>query len=142
MDSDDSTGAHFDHLIGKNGGVLAVVCDVHHCQIESVAQACKLRSQFGAKPRIETRERLVQQENARTANDRSCERHALLFSAGQLVRIALGELLDPNQCECLLYPPASLGSRYLCRAEHEVEILANFEMRPQREVLEHEAESS
>jgi hypothetical protein len=36
MNSGNSTGAHFDDAFGKNGGVLSVMSDVDHRQMESV----------------------------------------------------------------------------------------------------------
>ena len=142
MESHNSTAAHFDDVIGKGGGVLAVVSDVHHCQSEGVLQPCEFRSQLATKIRIETREGLVQQENVGLTNDCPCQGDALLFAAGELVRVARRELLDPNKRECFLCSSASLDSRHIRRAEHEVEILPNREVWPQSEVLEHEAKPS
>ncbi len=140
IDSDNSTTAHFDDVVCKSGGVLAIMCDVDHRQSEGVMQPGEFRSQLCAKIGIETREGLVQQQNTRRANDRSRESNTLLLSAGELVRVARRELLDPNKRECFLCSPASLDSRHVHRADYEVEILLNREMRPQRQVLKDESE--
>lgn len=142
MNSDDSTGTHLDHVVGQGGGVLAVVRDIYHRERERLLQPCEFKSQLATKVRIETRERLVQEEHLRFTNDCPCESHTLLFAAGELVRVARRELLNPNEPECLLYSAPAIRSRYKCRTEHEIEILSNRQVRPQREVLKDEAEPS
>ena len=111
MDSDNSTRTHFDDVVGKSGGVLPVVRDVDHSQSEGLLQPCKFRTQLRAKIRIETRKGLVQQKNAGLANDGSCKSNALLFAAGELVRVSRGELFDSNKRQRLFCSPSSLRVR-------------------------------
>ena len=142
MESDDSTLPHFDDVVGKSGGIFAVMRHVDHCQLEGMLQPREFRSQLHAKLGVETRQGLVQQQNPRLTDDCACESDTLLFSAGELVRVARRVLLDSNERECPSCSPGSLGSRYMSGAENEFEILTNRQMWPQGEVLEHEAEPS
>lgn len=142
MDSKNSPAAHFDHAVGKNGSVVSVMRDVDHRQMEGLLQADEFRSQLGAKLRVKTRKRLVQQQNTRLANDCSCKGNTLLFSAGKLVWVAGGELLDPNKRQCLVCSAASVAAGQIHRSEHEIEILPNRQVRPEGQVLEHEPEPS
>lgn len=142
MNSDNSTGAQIDHAVGKNGGVIPIMRNVDHRQIEALLQVREFRSQLCAKLRIQTRKGLVQQQNARLANDCSCKGNTLLFSAGELVRVACGELLDPNTRQCLTCSAASVAAGQIHRSEHEIEILPNRQVRPEGQVLEHEPEPS
>ena len=56
----------------------------------------QLGPRIGAEQRIQVRERLVEQERARLADDGAAERDALALAARELGRAALQERLDPE----------------------------------------------
>jgi hypothetical protein len=107
MDCENSTGAHFDDVVGESGGVLPIMRDVHHRQPERALEPREFGSQVCAELWVQTREGLVQQQQARLADDRARECHALLLSAGELVRVPTRELLNANQRERVLCSPVS-----------------------------------
>src|SRR5688572_7996723 len=55
--------------------------------------------------------------------------------------MSAGQCIDPHEFQDLADPFRSVGSPHRNRPEHEVEILSHRQVRPQRQVLEHEAES-
>ena len=54
-----------------------------------------------ARVRVERRERLVHQQHVRLGDQRAGEVHPLSHSARQLVRIVVGEILQPTISSCL-----------------------------------------
>ena len=60
---------------------------------------------------VERAERLVEQEDARPVHQRTGERDALALAAGQLVRLAVAEALEPDAGERLVDPGPALGLR-------------------------------
>ena len=59
--------------------------------------------------RIERAERLIEENQARLADDRARERHALLLAAGELRRIAVAEIAERDQRQRLLHPLADIS---------------------------------
>ncbi len=55
----------------------------------------------GAQRGVEVRERLVEQDEVGTGRERPGERHALLLSAGQFVRVTVTEAGQADEAECV-----------------------------------------
>ena len=142
VNGDDPAGAHLDDGVGERGGIVPIVRDVHRGQMERALKPGEFGPKVCAKLFIETRERLVEQQHTRLANDGSSKSGALLFSSGELVGVPPRELLDANECQGLLRSPASFAGRSLSRSKDEVETLPNGQVRPQGQVLEHEPDTS
>jgi len=64
------------------------VGDVHEGDAEVVLEALELAAHAQAQELVERRQRLVEEEDARTGDQRPGERHPLLLAAGQLRRSA------------------------------------------------------
>ena len=137
-DGRDAPGAHLDHAVGEGRRVFAVVRDVDHRDRQFASQSTKFRAQGGPQFRIETGERLVEQENARPTDQRPGQRRSLLLAAGQLVGKPPGEVPDLNQAQRLLRAESAFREWHARGTEDEVEILETRQVRPQREILEHE----
>jgi hypothetical protein len=70
--------------------------------LEPLLKAADLGSQLGANEGVERRQRLVEQQNRRLDRERTGDRDALLLPAGQLVRIPVGGLREPDQRQQLV----------------------------------------
>src|SRR5208337_3220703 len=88
---------------------------------------------------VEIGQRLVEQDDGRLVNQRPRERHALLLAAGQLVRIALGEMLKADPVERTLDAGLDVGGADMPQLEAVCDVLKYRAVRPQRVGLKHEA---
>ena len=113
-----------------------VVRDVDGRDPEVVLQRGDVRAHLDAQLRVEVRERLVHQEDARRAHDRAAHRHALPLAARELRGLAVEEALEPE-------PPRDLGGALLAlglldtgHLQREGDVLGDGEVRVERVVLE------
>jgi hypothetical protein len=67
---DDSASPHFDHAVRENGRIFPVVCDIDRRQPQRSLDSSQLGAHGGAKFRVQARERLVHEQQARTSNQR------------------------------------------------------------------------
>ena len=88
----DAAAVHHHDAVGHGERLLLVVRDHDGGDAEPALQRLDLVAQAHAHPRIERRQRLIQQQQRRRGRQRAGERHALLLAARQLRRI-LGALL-------------------------------------------------
>ena len=75
-------------------GLDLVVGDVDDRRPEPLVEAGDLGAGLDAQLGVEVRERLVHEEDRGLADDRPAERDALALAAGQLLRLAIEELLE------------------------------------------------
>ena len=87
--------------------------------------------------RVEGRQRLIEQQHARTHRERAGDRDPLLLSAGQFPRVALKELLHADDAERVIDP--LFDQRLGCAAGFEAErdVVGDSHVRKQRIVLHH-----
>ncbi len=97
----ESSGAHDADAVGHRQRFFLVVRHEHRRDAELELDAPDLVAQLLAHLRVERRQRLVQQQHARPHRERAGERNALLLAAGQLVRVLLRVLAEPDQVEQL-----------------------------------------
>ena len=67
--------------------------------------SCRRRSQRAqllAHARVERAERLVEQQHLRLDRERAGERHALALAAGELRRVAVAEVREPDEIQQLV----------------------------------------
>ncbi len=88
--------------VGDREGLLLVVSHVDGRDAELELDAADLLAQLDPHLRVERRERLVEQEDARLDRERPSERDALLHPARELVRVALASMAEPDELEQLL----------------------------------------
>ena len=108
-------------------------------QAQALLQGADLQPNLGTQPGVEIRERLVEQEDAGIDHQSTGERHALLLSAGELMRQPLGEAAEPDQAQSLRDAPVALGAGYVPHLEPETDIGGDRHMREERIALEHHA---
>ena len=83
---------HDGDAVGHGHRLFLVVGDDDEGQAELLLQVHQLELRFLAQLLVERAERLVEQQHLRPLGDRAGQRHALALAAGELVRLALGEL--------------------------------------------------
>ena len=92
----------------------------------------RLDAQLG----IEVGERLVHQEDRRLADDRPTERDALALAAGELLGLAVEQLVELDGLGGFLDPALDLGLGDLAQLQPEREVLADRHVRVERVALE------
>jgi hypothetical protein len=81
----------------------------------------RLDAQLG----VEVRERLVHQEHGRLAHDRASERDALPLAAGELLRLAVEQVLELDRLGRLVDAALDLGLGHLSQLQAECEVVAD-----------------
>ena len=100
---DDAARVHDDDAVRHARYHREVVGDVDHGHALLAAQAVELEQDAILRQHVESRGRLVEHGDGRLADARHRNRHALLLSARELVRVATREArvrseLDPVEC--------------------------------------------
>ena len=72
-------------------------------------EAGDLGARLDAQLGVEVRERLVHEEHGRLADDGAAERDALALATGELLRLAVEQLLELDGLGRLVDPPLDLG---------------------------------
>ena len=93
---------HHDHAVGEINRLGDVVGDVDDGLARLAPDVGEQPLHVVARQRIKRRERLVHQQHSRIVGERARDRDALLHSAGQVMRIGVGELLKLDQLELLV----------------------------------------
>ena len=106
-------------------------------------QTGQLELQLLAQLGVERAERLVEQQHPRAQHERPGECHALLLTARQLVRLALGELLEAHETQCLGRACRRLIAREVVHeAQAERDVALDGQVGEQRIALEHRVDRS
>ena len=113
-----------------------VVGDVHDGRLEALVEACDLGAGLDAQLRIEVGERLVHEEDRRLADDRATEGDALALAAGQLLGLAVEQVLQLDGLGRLLDPALDLRLGDLAQLEAEGEVVTHRHVRIERVALE------
>src|SRR3954453_3935531 len=132
---EDALAHHGDPLAHRHRLDL-VVGDVDDGRLESLVEPRDLGAGLDAQLGVEVRERLVHQEDGRLTDDRATEGDALPLAAGQLLRLAIEQLLELDGLGCLVDAAVDLGLRDLAQLEPEREVLPNGHVRIERVALE------
>ena len=90
--------AEHEHAVGEVDGLVDVVRDVddRDASLLVLMEAQHEVLELGARERVHRCERLVEQEDLRTRDERSRDRHALLHATGELPRVFLPHALQPH----------------------------------------------
>ena len=86
--------------------------------------------------RVEVRQRLVHQEDARLADDRAAHRDPLTLAARKLCRLAVEVVLEPEPRGHLSRPALALALLHLGHLQREGDVLRDGQVRIERVVLE------
>jgi hypothetical protein len=97
VDRYDSAGAHLDDAIRENRRVSLVVSDVYRRHLERALQASEFAAKGIPQVGVEARKWFVEEQHAWVTDQRPGERHPLLLTTRELVRIPTGQLLNANE---------------------------------------------
>ena len=113
-----------------------VVGDVDDGRLEPLVEAGDLGAGLDAQLGVEVGERLVHQEDRGLADDGATERDALALAAGELLRLAVEELVELDGLGRLLDAALDLRLGDLAQLQAEREVLADRHVRVERVALE------
>ena len=135
---------HQHHAVGHFERFFLVVRDEDAGDVQLVVQAPQPAAQLLAHLGVERAERLVQQQHLGLDRQRARQRDALPLSAGELMRIAVGEPVELHQLQQLVHLAPdfrrSRAARARLHAQAEGDVLEHGHVPEQRVVLEHEAD--
>ena len=142
MHGHDAPVSHLDDPIGQGSGVLSVVGDVDSRQPERALQAVELATKRRPQVGVEAGEGLIQQKQTWLPDERSRQCRSLLLSTRDLVRVSVRQRVNSYERERVsdaLVPPRF---RDTGRAHHEPKVLSHREVRPERQILKDESDST
>ena len=136
-DLDDAAVHEDGDAVGERHRLFLVVGDVDGGDAERALQLAQLEAGLEAQLGVEVGERLVEQEQARLANDRARQRDALLLAAGELARRSLQQVADADLGGRPGDGAADLVARDADHLQREADVLLDRHVRIERVALEH-----
>ena len=113
-----------------------VVGDVHGRRAQPALHPGDLGAHLSAQLRVQVRQRLVEQEGVRLADDGATHRHPLALPAGEVRRLAVEVLGELEQLRGLRDALLDLLLGGVLQAQRERDVLEHVQVRVQRVVLE------
>ena len=120
-------------IVGKTQRIVKIMRHKDHRRARFSKQFLQLRDQFMLLYRIQTAERLIEQQDFRFHAERFCDRHFLLLSSGKLSRQSVPKLLQPQQPEQRLHPV--FGIFLLKMQERAGDIFLHIDVRIEMKIL-------
>ncbi len=122
--------------VAHGHGLHLVVGDVHRGGPQLVLELLDLGPHLHPEPGVQVRERLVEQEHRRVADDGPPQGHPLALPARKLPGLALEHGAEAQDPRGLGHPPPPFGLRGPADPQAELQVLADRQVRVQRIVLE------
>ena len=132
----DPAAVHDRDPVAHRERLFLVVGHVHERDPDLHLDPLQLDLELAPELEVECAQRLVEQQHVGPVHERSRERHALLLTAGQLVRPAVLVPGQFHELERLADPGPGLGLGNALAAQPEPDVVADVEMGEQRVVLE------
>ena len=129
--------AHDHDAVAQRHRLDLVVGDEHRCRRYSRMQPLDLDPHLRAQFCVEVGQRLVEQKYLRVAHDAAAQRNALLLAAGQLFRLSLHQIVQPEHAGRAIDRDLDLGLGCFLVAEAKGEIVVDAHVLVERVVLEH-----
>src|SRR5665213_54458 len=139
---DDVAVIHERNAVRHRKGLGLIVRDKDRRDLCRGEDASDLVAQRLAKPRIEVRQRFVQQKNRRADHQRARERHALPLTARNLLRKPVAELRQTDKIEGLTNPFFALRLWHAAHTQPKSDIVEDCLVWKQGIVLEDHARVS
>src|SRR6516165_6854094 len=139
LDGAGAGGKHGD-AIGEKRGFTQAVGHEYDGLVGAGEQHRQILAEDHAGLLVERAERLVHEQDAGFETERTGERGALAHAAGELRRIVLCEVLEPDGRKRALCARLALGARHALEHHAEVDVLEHGVPRKQRVLLEHEGD--
>ena len=106
--------------IGHGKRFVVIVRDEDRCGLRAAQQIMQFLPHPSGHIRIKVAERFIEQEQDGMLHQRPSESHALLLTAGQLMRVATFEAFQADQTEHVLHTHFSLAPAQPAQAEGNV----------------------
>ena len=132
----DAPGVEDDDPVRERHRLHLVVRHIDHGRPDLLVQTCNLEAHLHAQRRVEVRQRLIEQEHVRIADDRPADRDALPLAAGQLLGAALEERRDLQDFRYLRHTAAHLILAGAGEPETERDVVGHRHVRKERVGLE------
>src|SRR5471032_530835 len=137
---DDLALVHQEDPVTHGQGFFLVVGDENGGQAQFALDRPDLLAQVFANPRIKGRQRLIEQQQARAGDQGAGQGHALALAAGQLMRVAPGEVVQFHQLEGFHDALVAVVGVDLLHLQAEGDVLFHGHVGEQRVALEHHAD--
>ena len=125
------------HAVRHGHRLLAVVGHEDGGEAEALLEASHLVAHVLADPRVEVRERLVEEEDRGVDGEGAGEGDALALSAGEAGHVAPLEALEPDEGDELPDSLRDAGLRPAAQAQPVPDVLGRVHVRPEGVGLEH-----
>ena len=110
--------------------------DVQRGHADPALQLADLLAERGAQRCVDVRQRLVEEEERRPANERPRERHPLALPAGELRRAALEQRRNVDEGRNFLGAPPPVVAYHALHAKRELDVPPHGHVRIERVALE------
>ena len=117
-------------------GLDLVVGDVNHRRLKPLMEPRDFGPHLDPHLGVEVRERFVEEENLRLADDRAPDCDSLPLTAGERFRLAIEQRLDPENAGGVDYPFLDFGLGKFSQLQAEGEIVVNAHVGIERVILE------
>jgi hypothetical protein len=128
---------HDHHHVGERHRLILAMRHVQEADPEFPLKALQFAAHMLPKEGIERRQRLIEEQDLRTGDQRARQRDALLLTARHLPRQALGEAAHLNEVKELARPLAPRGLRHPSDFKTVGDVVDGRHMGKERVVLEH-----
>ena len=133
----DNAVVHNDNAVTHRQRFFLVVCDVDKGDAGALLNTLQLDLHVLAQLEVEGAERLVEQQHARLAYQRTRDGNTLLLTAGKTGHIAVFKAAQTNQLEHFCGFALDVCAVQLFDVQTECNILRNIQVREQRITLEY-----
>ena len=130
------------HAVGQRHRLGLVVGDEDHRHAQLAVQAADLELHLLAQLLVQRRQRLVHQHHAWLEDEGTRQRHALLLSARQVLRLACGQVRQVHLVQRRRHLLACRRRAHLAHRQREGDVLSHRHVREQRIALEHHAHAA
>ena len=128
---------HDGDRVGHRHRLFLVVRDVDERDLDLVLDPLELQLQLLAELQVERSERLVEEQHPRTVDERARQRHPLLLTTGELLRLAVLATGEVDELEHVAHAFLHVRLAHLAALETECDVLVDGHVREQRVALEH-----
>jgi hypothetical protein len=133
----DMAAFHDHHHVGERHRLVLAMRHVQEADPEFPLKALQFAAHMLAQEGIERRQRLIEEEDLRTGDQRSRQRDALLLAARHLPRQALGEAAHLDEVKELARPLAPRGLGHAADLKTVGDVVDGRHVGKERVVLEH-----
>ena len=133
-------GGEDEDTVGEQHGFVEVVRDEDDCDVDLAPDLEQVGLHPRTRLRVQGRERLVHEQDARPHRQRPGDRHALLHATGELMRVGIGEFIQADQREPFARLALGGAAAFASLAQTEHHVLQDAEPGEERVALEHHAE--